>query len=158
MPIKSCHICTKQFYSRPSFFKKGWGRYCSIHCKSEAQKRGKEKLCDTCGKKIYRVKSKLTRASVSKKFFCNKSCFAIWKNKTMFKWEKHPQWKHGRSSYRTMMIRRNKKKIQCTHCAFNDIRALLVHHKDKNRKNNTLKNLLWLCHNCHYLIHDGKTI
>jgi predicted HNH restriction endonuclease len=31
-----------------------------------------------------------------------------------------------------------------------------VHHIDKDRTNNTLKNLAWLCHNCHYLVHHDK--
>jgi predicted HNH restriction endonuclease len=25
---------------------------------------------------------------------------------------------------------------------------------DKNRKNNKIKNLIWLCRNCHFLIHN----
>ncbi|MBI4281264.1 HNH endonuclease [Candidatus Uhrbacteria bacterium] len=32
-------------------------------------------------------------------------------------------------------------------------RVLLVHHIDENRKNNVLSNLVWLCRNCHFLVH-----
>jgi len=30
---------------------------------------------------------------------------------------------------------------------------LIVHHIDKNRNNNGIENLIWLCQNCHYLVH-----
>ena len=75
----------------------------------------------------------------------------------MFIGKNHPQWKNGKGAYREMMLRSKKKRhIHCTRCGFNDIRALLVHHKDRNRENNALKNLVWLCHNCHYLVHHYK--
>jgi 5-methylcytosine-specific restriction endonuclease McrA len=41
----------------------------------------------------------------------------------------------------------------CRHCGLTDARVLSVHHLDSNRSNNRLDNLIWLCHNCHYLIH-----
>lgn len=41
----------------------------------------------------------------------------------------------------------------CFRCRVSDIRVLAVHHADENRTNNGVENLIWLCHNCHYLIH-----
>lgn len=41
----------------------------------------------------------------------------------------------------------------CRLCKTKDIRVLAVHHIDKNRKNNKISNLAWLCHNCHLLVH-----
>jgi hypothetical protein len=41
----------------------------------------------------------------------------------------------------------------CRLCKTEDCRVLAVHHSDRNRQNNTLGNLLWLCHNCHHLVH-----
>jgi predicted HNH restriction endonuclease len=41
----------------------------------------------------------------------------------------------------------------CVLCKVSDKRILAVHHKDNNRKNNKVENLVWLCHNCHILVH-----
>ena len=47
---------------------------------------------------------------------------------------------------------------QCEICGFNDIRILMPHHKDGNRKNNRRDNLIILCPNDHMLLHltNGK--
>jgi len=55
-------------------------------------------------------------------------------------------------------MKENKIKPICSKCGFEDKRVLVIHHKDYNRKNNNINNLIWLCRNCHYLIHDRKTI
>lgn len=45
----------------------------------------------------------------------------------------------------------------CAKCKSTDKRILAVHHKDRNRQNNTVSNLVWLCHNCHFLVHHYKS-
>jgi len=35
-------------------------------------------------------------------------------------------------------------------------KVIIVHHIDKNRKNNKLSNLAWLCRNCHFLVHHHE--
>jgi predicted HNH restriction endonuclease len=37
----------------------------------------------------------------------------------------------------------------CEKCNYSKIEILQVHHKDKNRQNNSLENLKLLCPNCH---------
>lgn len=71
--------------------------------------------------------------------------------------DKHGLWKDSPTNYRSKLLKSNRV-LQCAFCGFDDIRALVVHHIDEDRKNNVLKNLVWLCHNCHYLVHEGKTI
>ena len=47
--------------------------------------------------------------------------------------------------------------LKCERCG--SIRYLLVHHRDRNRKNNKLKNLELLCKSCHqkeHLLRDSK--
>jgi hypothetical protein len=156
MPIKRCKICGKKFYVRPSHLRKGWGSYCSQECQYKGYENGIFVSCATCGKKVYRTPHEL-RHSVSKKYFCNKKCFAVWKNKHILIGEKHPSWKNGEGSYRKIMLR-SKIPAVCSKCGIDDIRVLLTHHLDGNRKNNKIKNLEWLCRNCHYLIHNRKTI
>jgi hypothetical protein len=42
---------------------------------------------------------------------------------------------------------------KCELCGYPDKRALCIHHKDKNPKNNARENLIMLCWNCHAIIH-----
>ncbi len=42
---------------------------------------------------------------------------------------------------------------ECNRCGFSDIRALEVHHIDRDRSNNKLNNLEILCANCHSIEH-----
>jgi RNase P subunit RPR2 len=66
--------------------------------------------------------------------------------------ERHANWKNGEASYRHI-LKREDRKLVCEKCSTVDARVLAVHHKDKNRKNNKPENLIWLCHNCHFLVH-----
>ncbi|MBI2450384.1 MAG: HNH endonuclease [Candidatus Nealsonbacteria bacterium] len=75
-----------------------------------------------------------------------------WKNTILQVGENHPNWAGGESASRGILERSNKK-MMCVHCGTTDRRVLMVHHKDINRKNNKIKNLIWLCQNCHHLTH-----
>jgi len=75
-----------------------------------------------------------------------------WKNKILQTGENHPNWTGGEFASRGILERSNKK-MTCVHCGIIDKRVLTVHHKDINRKNNKIKNLIWLCQNCHHLAH-----
>ncbi len=155
MPNVGCILCENQFYAKPRDLKKGWGKYCSKDCQYKGQHTGEWKNCDTCTNKVYRTQREL-KSSRSEKFFCNKSCLAIWKNTHSVKGEHHPNWKFGEAAYRDIMLRYKKNPV-CKGCGISNLRVLIVHHIDQNRKNNTIKNLKWLCRNCHYLEHKGKT-
>lgn len=154
MPIVKCKICTKQFYAKPNWIIKGWGKYCSPKCQHEGRRNGKFVACFICDKKVYRTPKNI-RSSKSRKYFCGKSCQTVWRNSMVFVGRNHPNWKGGFFSYRDI-IRRSKKKVICTLCQLKDKRILAVHHIDHNHKNNNLTNLAWLCHNCHFLVHHHK--
>ena len=151
MPIVSCKICKKKFYTKECYLKRGWGKYCSSKCQYEAQRKGKFVHCDICGKKIWRKPLQL-KLSKSGKFFCNKSHHMAWKNKVLQVGENHPNWTGGEFAGRGILKRANRK-IVCACCGNFDKRVMAVHHKDSNRKNNKITNLVWLCHNCHHLVH-----
>lgn len=156
MVKKKCVICKKVVYVRPSHAERGWGKYCSRKCQYQGYKTGKYVKCSTCGEKTYKAQSALCH-SKSKKYFCDKSCFAVWKNTHLLIGENHPSWKNGEGSYREIILRSGIKPI-CRSCKIVDIRVLLTHHIDGNRQNNKVSNLEWLCRNCHYLVHNRKTI
>ncbi len=151
-----CKKCDSIFTVKPSHLSYGHGKYCSAKCQHEAARTGKWLICEGCGKDVYRT-PKYINASKSKKYFCDKSCQAIWRNKE-FSGARHANWQHGGGSYRSIMKRAGREAV-CELCETKDERVIEVHHKDKDRRNNALSNLAWLCRNCHYIVHhydDGR--
>jgi hypothetical protein len=151
MPKIECQICGGLFYAKPSHVVRGWGKYCSKQCQFTSQKSGIRTSCFTCGAEVYKSLTD-QRKSRSKHFFCNKSCQTKWRNSQVYIGKNHGNWITGEASYRPRLLRSNVAQ-ECSKCKTSDVRVLAVHHKDKNRSNNELSNLLWLCHNCHYLVH-----
>ncbi len=43
---------------------------------------------------------------------------------------------------------------KCNRCGVVDKRVLLVHHRDRNRRNNKVENLEVMCYNCHAIEHE----
>ncbi|HAM88755.1 MAG: hypothetical protein US83_C0003G0009 [Candidatus Falkowbacteria bacterium GW2011_GWC2_38_22] len=150
MPIVICKNCKKEFYAKPSHLARGWSKCCSVECRTVIQKKGKFEHCEVCGKEIWKMPKEL-KNSKSGKFFCNKSCQSKWRN-TIYSGPKHKLWKGGLNVYRDILKKSGQKQI-CAKCGIQDKRILLVHHKDVNRKNNDIENLVWLCWNCHHLVH-----
>lgn len=150
MPVVNCLHCAQQFYAKPAVLKRGNGKYCSMVCYTGARPRGEWKACAICNASSYKSPKDLER-SKSSKFFCSKRCQTIWRN-GLYTGELHRNYTTGESSYRTRLKRERPAK-RCLYCGIQNERTLAVHHIDKNRKNNKLENLAWLCHNCHFLIH-----
>lgn len=151
MPLVNCRICKIEFYVKPCHQLKGWGKYCSIKCRTKSQFKGATFNCFTCGKEVYRSPLAIKK-SKSSKYFCTKTCQTLWRNKVLYSGENHSNWKYGESAYRRILESAKREQI-CLLCKIEDRRVLIVHHIDKNRKNNNLDNLVWLCCNCHYLVH-----
>jgi hypothetical protein len=151
MPQTNCKQCGKEFYTKPSWIRNGFGKYCSKKCGYESRKKGKIVDCFVCSKKIYKS-CKAIKGSKSRKYFCSKSCQTIWRNKMVFIGKNHANWKGGHFTYRNILLRSKIPRI-CKLCGEEDNRILLVHHVDTNNKNNEMDNLIWLCHNCHFLVH-----
>ena len=148
--INKCLICKKSFYTKPSWVKNGGGKYCSLICKYKDSKKGKDIPCFICGKVVYHPKGRIEK-SKSKKYFCSKSCQTTWRN-TEYIGVKHANFKDGRSTYRDVLTR-NKISTVCLLCKNKDKRVLAGHHLNKDRNDNRVENLVWLCHNCHHLVH-----
>lgn len=145
-----CKQCGAAFDAKPSHVARGFAKYCSRKCSALSQRTGKDVVCGTCGMRIYRV-PKYLKLSKSGKFFCSKRCQTHWRNQ-LYVGEKHANWKHGRAAYRSVLGRARIDRV-CKLCKAQDTRVLAVHHIDGDRTNNALRNLLWLCHNCHFLVH-----
>ena len=150
----TCRMCGGAFYAKPSHIRKGWGKYCSKQCQYLSQKTGRFYACAICGQQIYRTLRGQARSN-SGKFFCGKSCQTVWRNSTLYVGKNHANWTDGMASYRSILTKAKVPKA-CAKCHCVDKRVLAVHHKDRNRRNNTVSNLIWLCHNCHFLVHHFK--
>lgn len=155
MPVFVCQVCGRKKYIKPVHLLTGSraGKYCSPKCSGIAQRNGKMFSCHICGQQTYKS-LKDQRRSKSGKFFCNKSCQSVWRNLT-YVGENHSNWKGGSYSYR-QALQRAKIPLECARCKIQDVRVLTAHHKDQNRKNNSVNNLMWLCQNCHHLVHRYK--
>lgn len=150
MELTKCDFCQKEFYRKSSHISYFKNHYCSPKCQHDARRAGKLIKCFSCGKEAYKAPKDLNR-SKSKNYFCSRQCSNLWIGTTISR-ENHPNWKGGQYSYKEAM-KRIHKFPRCVLCTEPDKRILAVHHIDKNRKNNNIENLMWLCHNCHFLIH-----
>ena len=155
MPNVKCKICETEFYIKPSHQKLGWGKYCSNICRTKSQFNGKGVKCYICNKDVYRSNAKLKR-SRSGKYFCTKKCQTLWRNSIYIE-DRSANWTNGRSSYRKIMTRRDLISI-CALCNLSDTRVLVIHHKNRNREDNSISNLTCLCLNCHFLVHHNEDL
>jgi len=150
MPVINCKHCGSEFKRKLSQINYAKENFCSSFCQHESRKSGQIKDCFICRQKIYR-QNKFLKQSQTGKFFCSKECSLVWQN-SEFVGDKHPNWTTGEYSYRTV-LKKTKDIQECCQCGKDDKRILIAHHLDKNRKNNKAENLVWLCRNCHHLIH-----
>jgi len=154
MQVISCDYCWTSFKRKKSQIEKAKNHYCSNQCRYLSRKKGKVFDCFVCSKKTYKSLKNIKLSQI-KKFFCSRQCSTKYLN-LLQREEKHPNWKGGKSSYKEILLRYIPKS-QCFICDVCDRRILIVHHIDKNRNNNLPNNLIWLCCNCHFLVHHDTT-
>lgn len=148
-----CDLCSKKFLRKPSQIKRSKNRFCSTECQYNAKKKGQYIGCFICKKRAYKQQKDLLK-SQSKKYFCGRVCSNKWHG-SEFVGEKHPNWIDGRFVYKNILLK-TRIKTECFLCGNRDTEVLVAHHIDQNRKNNSPKNLIWLCHNCHHLVHNYR--
>lgn len=125
----------------------------SLHMKEPNAK------CGYCSKDIYKKPSRL-KSVKSGMVFCSRAC----KEKAQsldsdFPSIRPSHYKNGEYTYRRRAF--SAKGLICERCGYCKVPAILeVHHKDRNRANNHVDNLLVLCPNCHheehYIAGDGR--
>lgn len=143
-PNTKCDVCSSLIYRRPGELKaKIKGVYCNQKCYGIAQR--KETPCVMCGAPIM--------ASANKKT-CSRGCAN--KNRAGIKYTGR------RLKDNVVTARLLKARIvtdrgsTCERCQFAVLDILQVHHKNRDRSNNTLSNLELLCPNCHAMEHYLK--
>lgn len=142
--IRKCLTCNKEFDAPKGSVKKGYGKYCSSKCAAlgrwkEPTEKMKEALLETqkiaWKSRIGSTHSNKTKLTISKSR----------KGKCLR--EDNPKWSGGIQTYRKMVAL-----DKCSLCGSNN--NLIVHHQDKNRRNNSLENLVVLCTKCHCKVHN----
>ena len=140
-PNIKCSICGKKIYRRPVELKRSNGKaYCGQMCYGISCRI--EKPCVICGKLIL---SGLHRTT------CSRKCSNVHREGIKYKM--------GRPKDKAEEVRSVKIRLfsvrgdKCERCDYNKSEILQVHHKDRNNKNNDLKNLELICPNCHFEDH-----
>lgn len=159
--IKKCLYCQQPFKANLREHKRGYAKYCCIShaSKDTALKYYKKKnqpncVCAYCSKPFYKSKSKQSK-SRSGLFFCCREHKNLAQRIGGIR-EIMPA-HYGTSfpiDYRSTALRELPNK--CNRCGYSRFtEALMVHHKDCDRSNNSLSNLEILCPTCHWEHHLG---
>lgn len=148
----SCQIC-KNIFTRQKRQLNSEYHCCSSICLSVAKGSTVRLLCDHCGNEFLRAKSKL-KLSASGKVFCRRTCKDSAQKYMLEIQPSHYGTGTGSSTYRSIAF--SAYKPICNRCGFNNENALEVHHKDRDRENNSIANLEILCANCHSIEHRTK--
>lgn len=159
-----CKNCNKKFRALTKEINRGNGKFCSRSCGTSFNKT-KDKLpntvCANCKESFYK---KASRTSKSGLYFCCRLCKDTAQRIGGIK-EIQPNHYGTRTNilskdYRPLVID-PLKTPKCSACGWDKHYQILhVHHKDRNRKNNSIDNLEILCPTCHDLDHflagDGR--
>ena len=136
-PNTQCTVCGNPIYRRPVQLNTSQGRaFCGQACYGISNR--KEVPCVVCGTPILAGAHKKT---------CSRACAN--KNRIGIKYglgSPRDKVKDQRSVKLRLIAERGKK---CERCGFAKLEILHVHHKDRNRTHNELKNLELICPNCH---------
>ena len=145
--------CNKIFYLPTHRYAK----YCSRNCATELRKNKTECVCVLCRNIFYRRPSSLVK-SKSGFYFCSRKCKDTAQQVGGILEIQPGHYKDGSTHYRDKALKYYGHK--CMRCGYSKYPAILkVHHRDRNRTNNDIKNLEVLCPNCHeeehYLSNDS---
>lgn len=106
----------------------------------------KTKICINCGK-TFKTEYRSNKEQITCSKGCSNSIFRSGRN--------NGNYNTGIGSYRKIAF--DVYPHKCARCGYENILALEVHHKDKNRNNNSIENLEILCCNCHTIKHKQNS-
>lgn len=144
-PNTECAVCGKSVYRRPNELARAEsGLFCSQACYGKSTR--KEHPCSICGTPILAGSHKKT---------CSRACAN--KNRAGMRYTRNQPRDKVRTQ-RAVKVRLLKQRGgQCERCSYSKVEILEMHHKDRNRNNNSLANLELICPNCHAEEHCLKS-
>jgi hypothetical protein len=140
-PNTSCIICQTPIYRRPFEINKNKGKiFCSMRCYGLSCR--KENPCVVCEKLILASKNKKT---------CSRICSNKYRIGIKYKIGRP---KDKANIFRVLKLKLiNEKGKGCERCNYKKCAILQIHHKNRNRMDNSIENLEIICPNCHYEEH-----
>ncbi len=134
-PNTLCCVCSKAIYRRPSQIAGGFV-FCSQKCYGQSNR--KETPCVVCGSPILAGAHKKT---------CSRSCANSHRSGIKYKMGRPKDKVQDQRAIKLRLIAARGR--VCERCGYVKTEILNVHHKDRNRENNSLTNLELICPNCH---------
>ncbi len=161
--MRNCKQCNKEFerYERSKIRSPHEGRFCSQRCASHYAIAHKPKvehppnvMCAYCNKDFYKSEFKQTKSKSGLYFCCRAHKDAAQRIGGIPEiMPPHYGTGTGEDTYRDILFRENPE-LKCQGCSYDAVPEVLqVHHKDCNRKNNDISNLILLCPTCHQVEH-----
>ncbi len=138
-PNTFCTLCKKPIYRRPVQIKHGQV-FCGLVCYGISQR--EEVACVVCGKLIL--------AGLHKKT-CSRGCANTHRAGIRYKIGSPKDKVKSQQALKLKLLR--EKGTVCERCGYSKYEILQVHHKNRDRNNNTIENLELICPNCHYEEH-----
>lgn len=136
-PNTKCSVCNSPIYRRPAEIEKSKGNvFCSMSCYGISCR--KESPCIVCGKLIL--------AGLNKKT-CSRGCANTYRKGIQYKINSPRSKVKSQQALKIRLLKERGNK--CERCNYKKYQILEIHHKNKDRKNNNLENLLLICPNCH---------
>ena len=136
-PNTQCAVCDKLIYRRPAELEKSHQKsFCSSVCYGLANR--KEKPCVVCGT--------MMMSSLNKKT-CSRSCSNINRSGVKYKIGCPKDKVKSLTALRSRLVK--VRGVNCERCGYSKKEILQIHHKDRNKNNNDLNNLVLICPNCH---------
>jgi len=174
---RTCEVCGEKFEIPKAWLRKegNRGRFCSRKCEgvwasenlrgeSNPNWQGKvvTKICENCGKE-FQVPRAWLRKDGSRGRFCSRECYGEW-----YSGENHPHWKGGVSflPYSSDWKEKRRKTLErdsytCQKCGLTNEESLdkfgeelSVHHKNGNKFDSEMDNLITLCRSCHRAVEN----
>lgn len=142
-PNKICKYCGRQYYKPPCF---SHSKYCCDKC-SRLATRGRvlstewrQKISEGIKRNLPRTVYKKGQRPSKETEFKKGECTG----------KNHPNWNGGIGTYKKIYLEQHGKP-KCDICGA--IERIHIHHKDGNRYNGDIDNLVALCITCHYKSH-----
>lgn len=145
---KKCAFCQQDYLVATRFEEKS--KYCSKKCSNKSRDLKSECVCSTC-EKVFNKKQSQIKQVKHGFYFCSRACKDLAQRmESGIDAIKPIHYDQGQSVYRKRALRFYGEK--CQECKYNvEIKMLDVHHKDGNRSNNAIENLMVVCVWCHAL-------
>jgi hypothetical protein len=166
---QNCQNCNTFFQAQLREVNRGNAKYCSKKCSATGVKkkllqkgvasREHNVECAYCKKTFYKNESKIKNSKTNTHFCCREHKDIGQRIETGIKQIQPSHYGETYTDYRALIFRH--KEHKCERCNYDKHPEVLeVHHKDRNRENNTVENLEVICPNCHmtehFLSKDGK--